>query len=159
MTKKVVILGGGVAGLSAAHELSERGFVVQVFERKKVPGGKARSVEATKTYTLDGQLVSGVGTDGRRALPGEHGFRFFPRFYKHLPDTMSRIPYKNNRHGVADNLVDTTRLEFPLIGKPPIIAVDRFPRTIEEFKLNFHNVVAALDGDYGLSRSEIEFLP
>ena len=25
-------------------------------------------------------------------LPGEHGFRFFPNFYKHVTDTMSRIP-------------------------------------------------------------------
>jgi len=42
---KVIILGGGVAGMSAAHELIERGFDVQVFERKiRLPGGKARSV-------------------------------------------------------------------------------------------------------------------
>jgi monoamine oxidase len=38
---KVIILGGGVAGMSAAHELIERGFEVQVFERKiRLPGGK-----------------------------------------------------------------------------------------------------------------------
>jgi uncharacterized protein with NAD-binding domain and iron-sulfur cluster len=30
---KVIIIGGGVAGMSAAHELIERGFEVQVFER------------------------------------------------------------------------------------------------------------------------------
>ena len=30
---KVVVLGGGVAGLSAAHELVERGFEVEVYER------------------------------------------------------------------------------------------------------------------------------
>ena len=44
MEKKVAILGGGVAGLSAAHELIERGFKVEVFERQRLPGGKARSV-------------------------------------------------------------------------------------------------------------------
>ena len=27
-----------------------------------------------------------------RALPGEHGFRFFPGFYHHVPDSMRRIP-------------------------------------------------------------------
>ena len=42
MGNKVVILGGGVAGMSAAHELIERGFEVEVFERQLIPGGKAR---------------------------------------------------------------------------------------------------------------------
>ncbi len=44
MRKTVAILGGGVAGLSAAHELAERGFKVHVYERKPVLGGKARSI-------------------------------------------------------------------------------------------------------------------
>jgi hypothetical protein len=42
--KKIVILGGGVAGMSAAHELSERGFPVSVYEKMAHPGGKARSI-------------------------------------------------------------------------------------------------------------------
>lgn len=32
--KRVAVLGGGMAGLAAAHELAERGFQVTVFERK-----------------------------------------------------------------------------------------------------------------------------
>src|SRR4051812_3628204 len=71
----VAVLGGGVAGLSAAHELAERGFAVTLHEKRAVPGGKARSYPAP-----------GSG------LPAEHGFRFFPGFYRHLPDTMARIP-------------------------------------------------------------------
>jgi uncharacterized protein with NAD-binding domain and iron-sulfur cluster len=76
--KKVVIIGGGVAGLSAAQELAERGFAVHVYERKAVFGGKARSIEFSPT--------PGV------TLNGEHGFRFFPGFYQHVTDTMARIP-------------------------------------------------------------------
>ena len=49
--KTVVVLGGGVGGLSAAHELAERGFRVRVFERKALFGGKARSLEAPNTGT------------------------------------------------------------------------------------------------------------
>ena len=90
MSDKVVILGGGIAGLSAAHELIERGFGVEIHELLPIAGGKARSF-----------AVEGTGTEGRRDLPGEHGFRFFPRFYRHVTDTMSRIPY--GHHGtVAD---------------------------------------------------------
>jgi len=141
--KRVVILGGGVAGLSAAHELIERGFKVQVFEKRAVPGGKARSVR-----------VAGTGTGGRQDLPGEHGFRFFPRFYRHLPDTMRRIPYAGNANGVADNLVDTTRFEFAQKGQAPIVGVDRFPTDLDAWKLMFKD---AFGTDYGFEPGDVEF--
>jgi glycine/D-amino acid oxidase-like deaminating enzyme len=67
--------------LSAAHELAERGFDVTVYEARETFGGKARSMP-----------VPGSGNGGRPDLPAEHGFRFFPGFYRHLPDTMARIP-------------------------------------------------------------------
>ena len=89
----VAILGGGMGGLAAAHELAERGFKVTVVEPKAL-GGKARSIP-----------YPGTGTGGRADLPGEHGFRFFPGFYKNIPDTMRRIPYPGNPNGVFDNLV------------------------------------------------------
>ena len=38
MPTKVIILGGGVAGMSAAHELIERGFEVVVLERRRYCG-------------------------------------------------------------------------------------------------------------------------
>src|SRR5882672_5847194 len=57
----VAVLGGGMAGLAAAHELAERGFDVTVYERNAL-GGKARSLP-----------VAGTAAGGRRPLPGEHG--------------------------------------------------------------------------------------
>lgn len=36
--KQVAIFGGGIAGLTAAHELVERGFLVEVFERNEPSG-------------------------------------------------------------------------------------------------------------------------
>src|SRR5919205_109494 len=86
---RVAVLGGGVGGLSAAHELAERGFTVSVYEKRAAPGGKARSYP-----TPDG-------------FPAEHGFRFFPAFYRHLPDTMKRIPVGGET--VFDRLVGTDR--------------------------------------------------
>src|SRR5438034_907569 len=111
--KTVIVLGGGVAGLSAAHELVERGFKVRVFEQRSVPGGKARSVVFPSTGRDRNVGTVHLGRHGRfrKDLPGEHGFRFFPRFYKHIIDTMTRIPYRITRT-VADNLVDTTGTVF-----------------------------------------------
>jgi uncharacterized protein with NAD-binding domain and iron-sulfur cluster len=94
---RVAVLGGGVAGLTAAHELAERGFSVTVVEPKAL-GGKARSIP-----------VPGTAAGGRADLPGEHGFRFFPGFYKNVPDTMRRIPVAGNPNGAFDNLVGASQ--------------------------------------------------
>ena len=101
---KVAVLGGGVAGLTAAHELAERGFDVVVLETRAIPGGKARSLP-----------VPGTGVDGRADLPAEHGFRFFPGFYRHVPDTMSRIPTAGG--SVLDRLTAATRVMIARAGK------------------------------------------
>lgn len=91
---RVLVLGGGIGGLTTAHELAERGYQVTVVE-PKAWGGKARSIP-----------VAGTGTGGRADLPGEHGFRFFPGFYKNIPDTMRRVPAGGNADGVFGHLVD-----------------------------------------------------
>ncbi len=101
----VAVIGGGPGGLTAAHELAERGFQVTVLERKAL-GGKARSIP-----------VPGTATDGRRDLPGEHGFRFFPGFYRNLPDTMRRIPVAGNPNGVWDNLTDAAGVVISRAGR------------------------------------------
>lgn len=100
---QVAVLGGGIGGLTAAHELSERGFEVTVYEANDRVGGKARSVP------------TGVG------IQGEHGFRFFPAFYRHVVDTMERIPH--GRGTVADNLVETEEV---------LVAFDDEPSQVEE---------------------------
>ena len=41
--QSVSIFGCGISGLSAAHELSEKGWKVDVYERLSEPGGVARS--------------------------------------------------------------------------------------------------------------------
>lgn len=81
-----------MGGLSAAHELVERGFDVEVYEAREIFGGKARSFPVEK--------------DEVEGLPAEHGFRFLPGFYRHLRDTMERIPVEGGET-VRDNLVET----------------------------------------------------
>jgi uncharacterized protein with NAD-binding domain and iron-sulfur cluster len=137
----VIVLGGGVAGMTAAHELAERGFRVRVYELRDIPGGKARSIS-----------VRGSGVGGRKDLPGEHGFRFFPGFYQHVPDTMKRIPYGGQSTGVFDNLVPTTRAAFVREGQLPIVIPDVFPRSPHDV---LGAVVLALGDRTGLSSGDI----
>ena len=74
--KRVAVLGGGVSGLSAAHELAERGYEVTVYEYYDALGGKARSMD-----------VPGTGTGGRKPLPGERRRK------------RRGMPFRRGRHG------------------------------------------------------------
>ncbi|MEX2284705.1 MAG: FAD-dependent oxidoreductase [Gemmatimonadota bacterium] len=139
--KGVAILGGGVAGMSAAHELAHRGFKVTVFEAGSTQGGKARSI-----------FVPNTGTEGRRDLPGEHGFRFFPSFYKHLPETMKEIPF--GKRSVYDNLVPTSRTMIAHEGRPDPEVLTRFPKSIEDVR-DFMRLRAS---DFKLSPEDYLFL-
>lgn len=121
---KVLVLGGGVAGLSAAHELIERGFDVEVIESRLVFGGKARSIPIPHT-----------GSGGRDDLPGEHGFRFFPGFYRHLTDTMRRIRVGSSN--VAERLVPATRMLLARIGTEDVELPSRHPANLEELRAFF----------------------
>src|SRR5688500_10160713 len=120
---RVVILGGGVAGPTAAHELAERGFEVVVLEARDIPGGKARSLP-----------VPDSGTGDRKDLPAEHGFRFFPGFYQHVPDTMRRIPHGSGT--VLDNLTHATRILFAQAdGKNELVTAAHLPQSLEDLAL------------------------
>ncbi|HEY3940109.1 MAG TPA: FAD-dependent oxidoreductase [Bryobacteraceae bacterium] len=139
MSTQVAILGGGVAGLSAAHELIERGFAVTVYERNGVFGGKARSIPVPNT-----------GVNGRPDLPGEHGFRFFPAFYKHVPDTMKRIPFPGNV-SVFNNLVHATRIDVLRAGKPGVVLSGRVPQDIGDWGVALQSVFSGI----GVSDEEL----
>ncbi|SEP43271.1 NAD-binding domain and a Fe-S cluster-containing protein [Rhodospirillales bacterium URHD0017] len=129
MAKKVAILGGGVAGLTAAHELVRcGGFDVDVYELATAPGGKAAS-----------NVKPQSGTGGRHPLPGEHGFRFFPGFYQHVPDTMKRIPFPGNANGVLDNLVSVPLGGIAQEGKPLYTFPTAVPSRIDQWRQIFEN--------------------
>ncbi|HEU4582055.1 MAG TPA: FAD-dependent oxidoreductase [Polyangiaceae bacterium] len=112
MRNRVIVIGGGVAGLTAAHELVRCGFDVHVYERRPFLGGKAAS------------------STSKQGFPSEHGFRFFPGWYRHLPDTLERIPYRTKT--VAQNLVRANESLFAHTEQDPIPALLRFPRNLRD---------------------------
>jgi uncharacterized protein with NAD-binding domain and iron-sulfur cluster len=116
---RVVIIGGGVGGLSAAHELVTRGFDVEVYELHSIPGGKARS------YGVKGTAVG----DDRHDLPAEHGFRFFPGYYKHVIDTMEHTPYWDTDEFVSNRLTYVDAEVEASFVNGPIVLPSSVPHT------------------------------
>jgi len=124
--KKVAVIGGGVAGLTAAHELAERGFEVHVYERRPHFGGKAASYRVPQ---------GGAQQPTDYDPPGEHGFRFFPGWYRHLTHTLSRIPFHRQgggRRTVLDNLVSVRTNLIASFDRAPIALPLKLPGTLEQ---------------------------
>ena len=116
MTWRIGVFGKGIGALSAAHELTqgERGqhYDVTVIGPADGLGGKAVS------YTADGLPPAKAG------FPAEHGFRFFPAFYRHVIDTMAHIPSRYpiaGRATVKDHLHPTPLRLVARKGEDPIV--------------------------------------
>src|SRR4249919_2760487 len=158
MPTKVIVLGGGVAGMSAAHELVERGFDVVVLESGDIAGGKARSIPVIHEGedTSGHHLVDGAGASIQHRVPGEHGFRFFPGFYKHVIDTMRRIPSFDGSK-VADHLVPTTRLEFTQYDKPTFVVPAGFPLSPRDAGTMLRDILLLFEHSTGLTPDDLAF--
>ncbi|MGC9779535.1 MAG: NAD(P)/FAD-dependent oxidoreductase [Candidatus Heimdallarchaeota archaeon] len=61
-TKKIIIIGGGVAGLSAGIYLQKNGYETEIFEMHNIPGGLCTSWPR-KEYTFDGCIHFLMGSN------------------------------------------------------------------------------------------------
>lgn len=158
MSTRVIVLGGGIGGMSAAQELIERGFEVVVLERRDIAGGKARSIPlADDGAGTSGHMLADRGVASiEHHLPGEHGFRFFPGFYKHVVDTMRRIPSLDGRK-VADHLVPTTRVGITQYGKPTFLIPAAFPRTPADAGTLLRDILLAFGPITDLTPDDLAF--
>lgn len=79
--KKVVVIGGGLAGLASSYELSRRGFQVTLLEKAPQLGGKIASWD--------------INVNGEK-FKMEHGFHgFFPQYYN-LKSIVNEINIEHN---------------------------------------------------------------
>lgn len=79
MTKNVAIFGAGIAGLSAAHEFSQRGYKVSVYEANDTAGGFFRSARREEDN-----------------LPSEYSWHGFGPWYHNTFDLLQQIPFDEN---------------------------------------------------------------
>jgi isorenieratene synthase len=94
--KKVAIIGGGLAGISAAIYLADRGFVVKIFEKENYLGGKIGSwpVKFEDGYSPN----------------VEHGFHAFFRQYYNLRNLLKKIDAHKYLIPIDDYLIMTKDL-------------------------------------------------
>lgn len=98
MPENVIIIGGGVAGLSAAVCLAERGLTPLVFEAEPTYFGGRLSGKpaATFAYPADGSPET---------FPAEHGIHGFWSQYRNLKGLL-------DRHGIMPEFVRADRQEW-----------------------------------------------
>lgn len=101
--KRVLIAGAGIAGLTAAHYLCQRGFEVTVIESLDTPGGLARSSVT------------------ERGIPSEVSWRGTGSWYNCFIRTMQEIPMATETETKTETVYSrslTKRVHFDLLDKP-----------------------------------------
>ncbi len=161
--KTVIIVGGGVGGMSAAHELLHRStggvsFNVVMYERRGTIGGKARSIPVPADDPRRGAVNQAFDAPPRLPLPGEHGFRFFPGFYKHITETFKEIPVRGAKGAagaatVFDRLETVPRLALARLNAPTIILDAKLPTNWQDVLLP----IQALFSNTELSKEDLLF--
>jgi cytochrome b involved in lipid metabolism len=74
----ITIIGSGIAGLTSALELVEKGYKITIYEKDKIAGGMAKS------YNING-------------IPTEHSWRGYMSFYYNIFNILKRIPVDSKK--------------------------------------------------------------
>jgi len=108
--RTVLVVGSGIAGLTAATTLAERGFAVTLRERNPYLGGK---IGAWRERSSDGT-----------ELEVEHGFHAFFRHYYNLDEVLGRVGVRPTFKAIDDYLIVTRgdeRLSFDDRVRTPLL--------------------------------------
>lgn len=110
--KSVAVVGAGIAGLTAAILLSEKGFKVKLFEKENFLGGKVGSWKVN--------FENGFSTNV------EHGFHAFFRQYYNLREVLKKIDAFKYLIPIDDYLIKTKKhgdFSFKDISKTPVMNI------------------------------------
>ena len=122
----VTIIGAGVAGMSAALRLAERGYKVTIYEQSPYVGGKYRAVK-----------WQARGSD--RFAYHEHSYHMYLNWYHNFWDTAQDI-------GAAENFEPWTKVRFLKQGEfPNMTALDNFGSLATVFQNLFSGVIPPQD--------------
>lgn len=109
-TKRVLVVGSGIAGMTAATVLAERGYGVVLRERNDYLGGKIGA------WTARGRTEP--------SLEVEHGFHAFFRHYHNLNAILERVGARRTFAAIDDYLIVTQngeRLSFDDRVRTPVL--------------------------------------
>lgn len=87
--KTIIVIGGGISGLTVAHELVKYGYKITIIERNDIVGGLARTYQ----------------DEDYKVCPIEYSWRAYGRWYQNVYQIMKQIPF-NNKETVFDQLVE-----------------------------------------------------
>lgn len=107
---RVCVIGGGIAGITAASALSSRGFRVTLLEAKEGLGGMLGSSRARFADGFEAEV--------------DHGFHAFFRNYYNLSTLLERTGVRDNMRSIDDYLIraqDGKLLRFSDLDRPPLL--------------------------------------
>ena len=123
MGKSVIIVGAGMAGLSAGYYSRKNGFETTIFESHTIPGGLCTAWKR-KGYTFDisMHLVTGSIKGAHNQMWKELGVIDSVRFHVHdhyamIDDGKDKLFYKTDKKAVVDQMMKISPEDKKLIKK------------------------------------------
>ena len=85
---KIIVLGGGIAGMTVCHELHKYGYDITLIERNDILGGLARTYQ----------------NENDKLCPYEYSWRAYGRWYQNVYDIMKRIPFNDPNDSLSNSV-------------------------------------------------------
>ena len=106
--RRAIVIGGGLAGISAAWELSRQGWEVELYESRERLGGKAGSELSNSGYLSD------------------HGYHLFPSWYENVRQLMGEAGIDYDQELIpGERFVSRFRGRDEVTGMPEGSKLDR----------------------------------